>query len=318
MHLVFLVQSSRWPISFFIKHDLRFILAPQTWSPHSRHSVWTRCNRWLGAVKPFGKAPCLCGIGFIGGASQGSSDVGSLKSRHVLFLNCSAFCCIKLFFLKRLLSDYIYVSVCSCIPGYFQKFCNTNLWMHKRKIIPCHLSRCTFEPRLPLARHETELWLPSFTRGSKISLRIIWPSKRTSWNLHVDCWEAFQWQNLEETNSTRIEERTSFRSFYVSSLESLRSSKLVHLQFVSSLKHQINHSLIMAPGGIPMAFSHKNPSMSDFIRTALTGTAVVQLSLESFWDIVWRLSFHMILYMNMYMQIKRLPYRIYRYIRYMI
>ena len=77
---VFLVQSLRWPISFFINHYLRFILAPQTWSP------WTRCNRWLGAVKPFGKAPRLCGIGFIGGTSQGSSDVGSLKSRHVLVL----------------------------------------------------------------------------------------------------------------------------------------------------------------------------------------------------------------------------------------
>jgi len=95
---------------------------------------------------------------------------------------------------------------------------------------------------------------------------------------------SFPVKNIEETNSTIIEKRTSFRSVSVSSLESLRSSKLVHLQFVSSLKHQINLSLVMSPGGIPMAFSHKNPSMSDFIRTALTGTAAVTavLSLESF------------------------------------
>ena len=101
MHWKLSVSCAEFKVAYFINHYLRFILAPQTWSP------WTRCNRWLGAVKPFGKAPRLCGIGFIGGTSQGSSDVRSLKSRHVLFL-LSCFLLHKTVPLKRWLSNYIW------------------------------------------------------------------------------------------------------------------------------------------------------------------------------------------------------------------
>ena len=120
MHWKLSVSCAEFKVAYFINHYLRFILAPQTWSP------WTRCNRWLGAVKPFGKAPRLCGIGFIGGTSQGSSDVRSLKSRHVLFL-LSCFLLHKTVPLKRWLSNYIiYVSVCSCIPNTFRSFAIQN------------------------------------------------------------------------------------------------------------------------------------------------------------------------------------------------
>ena len=132
---------------------------------------------------------------------------------------------------------------------------------------------------------------------------MVWSSKRTSWNLHVDCWEAFHWTDLEETTTVAQEFKRGHlldKSFSESWFWLLRSSKLLHLQFVSSLKHQIftDHGTGRYPDGFQPQESINERLYRDSFDRHSSGTA---FDSNLFWILFgdgWRLSFRMILYMQ--------------------